>query len=119
MGMREKSRIDKLLKNSVAGIITYFIQLIVTFVSRRVFVQYLSVEYLGVNSLYTNILSLLSLADLGFDTVLMYTLYKPIAQENHVFIQQLISYFKKIYRVIAVIIGALGLILVPFLKYII
>ena len=77
-----ESRTKKLVRNSFAGTIAFCVQIIVTFISRVVFIKYLGIEYLGINDLYTNILSILSLADLGFETVLMYSLYKPIAEDN-------------------------------------
>ena len=115
----ENSRLRKILKNSAAGILTYVIQLIITFVSRMIFIKYLNIGYLGINSLYTNVLSLLSLADLGFDTVLMYSLYAPIANKQNDLIRKLVDGFKKIYKIIAIIIFVLGILLIPFLKYII
>lgn len=117
--MQNESITKKLLRNSLAGIIAFGVQIIVTFISRVVFIRYLGIEYLGVNDLYTNILSLLSLADLGFETVLMYTLYKPIAEKDHEFICELINSFKKLYRIIAITILILGLSLIPFLSNII
>lgn len=113
------SRTKKLIRNSVVGAIAFGIQIIITFISRVVFIRYLGIEYLGVNDLYANLLSVLSLADLGFETVLMYSLYKPIANNDQVLICELVNTFKKLYRLIAVVVFVLGILLVPFLSQII
>ena len=114
-----ESRTKKLVRNSFAGTIAFCVQIIVTFISRVVFIKYLGIEYLGINDLYTNILSILSLADLGFETVLMYSLYKPIAEDNKQLICELIDTFKKLYRAIAIVIFIIGITLIPFLSHII
>lgn len=114
-----ESRTKKLIRNSSAGAIAFGVQIIITFISRVVFIRCLGIEYLGVNDLYTNILSILSLADLGFETVLMYSLYKPIANNDQRLIRELINTFKKLYRAIAAVIFVLGIILIPFLSKII
>ena len=114
-----QSRLKNAKINIYVGIFTQFIILILSFISRRLFVQYLSVEYLGINGLYTNILSVLSLAELGLGSVASYSLYKPVAEDNKPAILGLLKYFKKLYRIIALVITILVIALTPFLKYII
>lgn len=114
-----ESRVQKLLKNISAGFFLFCIQLLIVFISRIFFIRYLSIQYLGIDDLYKNILSLLSLADLGFETVLMYSLYKPLYEKNYLLINQLLKTFKKIYKNIAIIIFVFGMLIVPFLPSIV
>jgi len=93
--------------------------MILGFISRTIFIRYLAVEYLGVNGLFTNILSLLSLAELGITSAVVFSLYKPLAEKDEKKLAGLINFFSKIYIRIALIIAVLGLILVPFLDKIV
>ncbi len=117
--MSNGSRTRYLKKNAVEGALSYAIQVAVTFISRVFFIRYLGIGYLGVNDLYTNILSVLALANLGVDTVLMYSLYKPIADNDITLIRQLMYTFKRLYRIIALAILLIGVMIIPFLQYII
>lgn len=117
--MNQLDRTKNSIKNVCISFGMQFLLLILSFVSRTVFIKILGEEYLGINGLYSNILSVLSLADLGLTTVMLYALYKPIANDNKEEIAQLIGYFKKLYRVIALAVLALGLICVPFLQYVV
>lgn len=112
------NRTNQLFRNSTAGMIALCIQFFVTFFSRKVFIESLGVELLGVGDLYTNIISLLSLADMGIETVFMYSLYKPIAEGDHSTINAMIKVIKKFYRRIALIILIIGLAFVPFIPLI-
>ncbi len=105
--------------NIVFGYLAQLGILLLSFVGRRIFLQYLSVDYLGVNGLYSNLLSVLSLAELGLDTALVYSLYKPVAENNVPLINSLLRYFKKIYIFLALGIFAIGLALIPFLSFIV
>ncbi|KRM78495.1 transporter [Lapidilactobacillus dextrinicus DSM 20335] len=89
------------------------------FISRTIFIHYLSVEYLGIDSLFSNVLSMLALADLGITSALNYSLYKPIRDQDQEQIKKLMQYFKKIYLIIATTVLLLGLALVPFLHLIV
>lgn len=117
--MNQNDRTKNSIKNICVSFGMQILLLVLSFVSRTVFIKILGEEYLGINGLYSNILSVLSLADLGLNTVMLYALYKPIADNDEDEIAKLIGYFKKIYRVIALAVLALGLICVPFLQYIV
>lgn len=84
-----------------------------------VFVQCLSADYLGVNGLFTNILTMLSLAELGVGSAVVYALYKPLAENDEAKIASLMQLYAKAYRTIGLLIGAVGLALMPFLNIII
>lgn len=93
--------------------------LIFQFVSRTIFVRVLGVEILGVNGIFSNILSVLSLAELGIATAIIYTLYTPIAEQNTEKISAIMNYYKIIYRRVALVVISLGILLIPFLDLII
>lgn len=93
--------------------------LIINFVSRTAFIYVFGVEYLGINGLFTNILSLLSLADLGFSTAMTYSYYKPVAQNDYDKIAALNRFYRKVYLIIASGITVIGLSLLPFLDKIV
>lgn len=114
-----KSRTKNALLNISFGYLAQFGILILSFVGRRIFLQYLSIEYLGINGLYSNILTVLSLPELGLDAAVVYTLYKPVAEDNKPLIFSLLQYFKKIYLILAFAVFAIGIAIIPFLKYII
>lgn len=117
--MAENSRTKYAMLNVLFGYSSQFISLILSFISRTVFLYVLSVDYLGINGLFTDILQMLSLADLGFNTAMTYSFYKPLAENNKLKIIQLISFYKKIYSIIAMVITVIGIAIIPFLKYII
>lgn len=116
---RKRGRVWFAERNIVFGYIGQLATSLMSFVLRTIFIMNLSEELLGVNSLYTNILSILSLAELGIGTALNYSLYKPVAEGNTEKIKSYMQMYRKCYRVIACVIAIIGLCLAPFLKYLI
>ncbi len=106
-------------KNMVFSIISNTLTILIGFVVQKVFLDTLGTEYLGLNSLYTNIVSMLAIADLGIGTAIIYNLYEPIAKNKKDKIKALMSFYKKTYRIISLIIFIFGLILLPFLGIIV
>ena len=90
---------------------------IVKFVSRRVFVLLLGKEYLGITGLFTDILSVLSLAELGFGVSITYSLYRPVAEENRELIKSLMGLYRRFYQTVSLIVFLAGLSLTPFLSF--
>ena len=90
---------------------------ILRFVTRTIFIHYLSSLYLGINGLLSNVLGILSLADLGISTAIGFALYEPLAKNNKEKIKSLMAFFKKAYRIIALIVLIIGLGLLPFLEF--
>lgn len=115
----DNSRTDNVIKNTKVGIITQVLSLILSFVSRTVFIKILSEEYLGINGLFSNILSTLSFVELGFGTAIIYMMYKPVAEGNKERIKTLVSYYKKVYFIIGMAMLILGIMVIPFMDYII
>ncbi len=113
--MRSKNSI----KNAIVAVIMNVINILIGFIAQKVFVIALGNEYLGLNGLFNNVLSILAVVELGFGNAIIYHLYKPVAEDNKKEIQILVKYYKNIYRVIALVIFALGLIVMPFIQFII
>lgn len=111
-------RVKNSIINISAGIGSQVIITLLSFASRTIFITYLGVEYLGVNGLFTNILGMLSLAEAGIGSAIIYNLYKPVAENNQDRINMLMNFYRKAYMAIALIVLLLGLLLLPFLGYI-
>lgn len=117
--MRQRSRLQSSIFNFVSGIGYRFLSLFTAFIVRTVFVRCLSADYLSVNGLYSNILSMLSLAELGFGTAMIYSMYQPLANKDEEKLLQLMRLYQKVYIIIGTVILVLGLSLVPFLDVLI
>lgn len=113
------SRTAKSFKNTIFGVAGMFCSLIVSFATKSIFVRLLGAEYNGVNGLFTNILQVLNLAELGFATSISYALYKPLKAGDERTTAALMSYFAKIYRIIAIVVTVAGCCCIPFLQYLI
>lgn len=107
--------IHKVFRNTALGICFKILTLVVSLASRSVFVLFLSDEHLGVNGLYGNILSLLSMADFGISAVMIHILYEPLACQDTERLVALVKLFKRLYRIIALVILGLGLSMIPVL----
>lgn len=114
-----ESRVKNSFKNIVVNNIYQFLNIILSFIIRTIFIKTLGENYLGLNGLFTNILSVLSLAELGVGTAMVYSMYKPISENNEEKLSELIGYYKILYRRIAIAILILGLIVLPLLPYIV
>lgn len=113
------NRVQNAKRNMVFGLVNKLVTIISPFMVRTVLIYTLSVEYVGISGLFTSILQMLSMADLGFASAIVYSMYKPIAEGDDESVCALMNFYKKIYRVIGSIIFVLGIILLPFLKYLI
>lgn len=102
-------------RNIMVGIILKIYQIIVPFAMRTAMIYLLGIEYLGLNSLFTSILQVLNLAELGVGSAMIFSMYKPIAEEDDKLICSLMNLYKLYYRIIGMVILVLGLILLPFI----
>ncbi len=107
------------MRNIIVSMIMNIITILIGFVAQAVFVKTLGSEYLGINGLFSNILSMLGIIELGFGSAIIYHLYKPIAENDINKIKSLMKLYKIVYRIIAVVIFILGICLLPFLKLIV
>lgn len=105
--------------NIIGSLSSYFISTIFTFLTQMFIIKILGVEYSGVNSLFTNILTMLSIAELGIGTTIIFKLYKPLAENNIEAIKSWMYFYKKCYRLIALVVLIVGLIITPFVPVIV
>ncbi len=106
-------------RNIISGLFQVAVSQFLPFITRTILIHRFGVDYLGLNSLFTSILSVLSLMELGFGTAVVYSMYKPVAGNDRDQICAYLSYYRNIYRIIGFVILAAGLILLPFLKYLV
>lgn len=113
------NRTHNATRNIFFGVIYKAVTILCPFAVRTVMLYVMGSEYVGLNSLFTSILSFLSLAELGVGNALVYSMYKPIAEDDHDTICALLNLYRKLYRYIGFVILAVGMALLPFLKYLV
>lgn len=113
------SRVRNSVLNAVTGVGGELLIIVLKFVTRTVFIRTLGKAYLGINGLFADILSMLSLAELGVDMAITYQLYKPLAEHDDRRIRILLKFYKQAYRVIGAVILLLGVALIPLLPVLI
>ena len=101
----------------VTGVGQKLVNMAIGFISRKIFIVYLGMAYVGLNALFSNVLSLLSLAELGLGSAITVYLYKPLAGKDEEEIRTYMHFYKKCYRYIGAAILVMGLCLVPALPY--
>ena len=99
----------------MVSMIYFAVNLIISFVARSLFIHYLGVEYNGINSLFGSVISMLSIAELGFGNAIIFSMYKPLADENVEKIKSLMRFYKHIYEIVAGVVFILGMIIMPFI----
>lgn len=107
------------IKNSIVILVTKILCYLAEFAARTVLIHTLSMEYVGVTGLFTNILTVLCLSELGFGTVLVYSMYVPIVQDDKEKLLALTNFYRKVYGIVAILVGVIGGVVTPFLPYII
>lgn len=115
----EASRRKNFYTNISVGMIQRGVTLVTSFVNRTVFIYTLGMAYLGVGGLFTDILTIFSLAELGIGNAITYHLYKPLAENDKEEIKSLMHFYKMCYRLIGCVILIAGLSIIPFLEYLI
>ena len=103
------------MRNIKAGTLGLILSYISGFIARKIFVMFLSIEYLGLSGLFSNVLTMLSLAELGFGAAISYSLYKPLAFGETYKIQALMKLYRKAYRIIGTLVLLLGFAFTPFI----
>ena len=113
------SRTKNASRNILFGLINKTAVLILPFVTRTLLLYILGTESLGLSTLFTSILSFLSLAELGFGQAVIYSMYKPVAENNVHALCALLKYYKRLYRIIGTVIMIIGIALLPALPFLI
>lgn len=114
-----KSRTTNSILNFCAGIGGQLLTTVLRFVVRTVFIQTLGKSYLGINGLFSDILTMLSLTELGLDTAINFKLYKPLAEHDEKRVRVLMKFYRDAYRVVGCVILLLGLCVIPLLPFLI
>lgn len=105
------------IKGIISGVVNKFVLLLLPFIVKSVFINTLGMEYFGLNSLFTSILNILNLAELGVGTAISYSMYAAIANNDKKRICALTKLYKKIYSIIGFVILIIGLLILPFIKH--
>lgn len=117
--MEKTARTKKIILNATISLSGHLLVTLLGFVVRLIFVRFLAVELLGVNGVFASIITIFSLAELGFTVAVSYALYKPLANKEEKKVAALMRYYKKIYITVGCFILVAGLATLPFLQYII
>ena len=117
--MNSESRTKRSIKNVITGFSLKIIGLIFPFIIKTVIIKELGINYLGLNSLFTSILMMLSLSELGIGSALVFNMYKPIANGEKEKVCALLKAYRDIYRIIGIVISVIGILLIPFLPLLI
>lgn len=112
----ENSRTKNSIINTITSFLLQFSTTFLSFIVRTVFIYQLDKKYLGLNGLFSDILSLLSLAELGIGTAIIYSMYQPFAKKDYKKTGALLNLYKKLYRYIGIAVAILGISLTPFLN---
>lgn len=118
MNMAE-SRVVRARKNIIWSLVYKFVAVLLPFITQTILIYILGAEYVGLSGLFKSILGMLSLAELGFGSALIFSMYKPIAQNDTEKVCELLAFYKKCYRIIGIVITLIGLGIIPFLKHLI
>lgn len=117
--MSQPSRTKRSVINATAAMVSKVIVLLLGFVSRTIFLKYLSIDYLGINGLFTNILTVLSFAELGIGNAIQYHMYKPVKTGDVASAAGLLNLYRKAYWFVSVVILVVGFVLTPFIQYLV
>lgn len=112
-----KSRTANTFYNFFSSVLGQFISIFLQFIVRTVFINTLGKSYLGINGLFSNILSMLSLAELGVGSAILFKFYDPLSRDDKKRINVLIKFYKKVYTIIGIVVLIIGLCFIPFLRY--
>ena len=106
-------------RNIIFGTCLKLYQIVVPFLMRTIMIYFMGVQYLGLNSLFTSVLQVLNLAELGVGSAMVYSMYKPIAEHDSDTICALMGLYRKYYRIIGMVVLVAGSILIPFVPHLI
>lgn len=112
-------RINNSIKNMILSVLANIVTIVVGLISQAIFIKILGAEFLGLNGLFSNILYMLGIVELGIGNAIIFNLYKPLANNDIQTTKSLMSFYKKSYNIITIIVLVLGICLMPFLPYLV
>lgn len=113
------SRTKNATRNLAWGLVNKLLAILLPFATRTVLIYSLGVEYIGLNALFVSVLNVLNLAELGVGSALVFSMYRPVVDQDKPKIEALLSFYRKCYHVIGAVVLLLGLALVPILPFLI
>lgn len=117
--MIEKSRTEYSARNTTVAVISKVLAILMGYITRVVFTHTLSESYVGINGLFTDIINVLSLSELGMGTAITYALYRPIADKDIEKQKSLMQLYRRLYLIVASVVSAVGLSIIPFMNILI
>ncbi len=112
-------RLKNATRNIIAGGISKIVSLLFPFIIRTIIIKEIGIEYAGINSLFSSILMVLSISELGFGSAMVYSMYKPIAEKNVKKVSALLNLYRKVFIFVGIFILGAGLLLMPFLNFLV
>lgn len=113
---KEESKVKNVTRNTFMGVFNNLALVFLNLVSRKMFLNYIGIEYLSIGQVINNILSILAFSELGVTNSVLYMLYKPVAENDEIRITKIIEAYKKINRCIGYVIFLIGVLCIPFLN---
>lgn len=112
-------RKQRTIRNVSAKLIANFLSVAMGFISRKIFLQFIGIEYLGLNGLLTSLLSMLGLLELGIGSAIYFSLFKPLATSNTEEVKSIMKLYRTLYKYIGFAVFGIGILLIPIIPYII
>ena len=110
-------RTEKSIRNFIFAVVSQVITVALSFVTRTCMIYYLGIEAVSINGLFTEVITALSLAELGVSSAIVFNLYKPLSEGDHQKVSQLMNLFRKAYRIIALVTLIIGVSLTPWIQF--
>ena len=117
--LNKYNRTENTLRNSIYGLIFKTLNIVGAFVTKTLLIYILGIEFAGLDGLFGSVLKLLNMADMGFSTAVVYKLYKPIAEGDDVKVRSLLLLYRRIYRIVGLVILVFGVLFLPFLPHLV
>ena len=112
-------RVKSTTKNFASGIVLQLYRIIVPFFIRTILIKYIGLEYASLSGLFSSILKVLNLAELGVGSAMVFSMYKPIVEDDMETLSALLNLYRRYYRIIGTLVLGIGIVIMPFLKFII
>ena len=110
-------RTEKSIRNFIFAVASQVVTVALSFITRTCLIHYLGIEAVSINGLFTEVITALSLAELGVSSAIVYNLYKPLSEGDHQKVSQLMNLFRKAYRIIALATLVIGVSLTPWIQF--
>ena len=114
----EAGRTEKSARNVLFTVFASVSAILIGLVAQKLFIQILGLEYAGLNGLFTNVITMLAIADLGIGEAVIFNLYKPLKEKDTETIRSLMRFYRKAFHIVAAAVAVIGVCLIPALPYI-